>query len=180
MDGYAARYDDVRATAPHSGFSARPKTTAKPRHRDDRSWLNNHALEVRRTGKAKDELLENREPAAEAKDQRVPEVPGKREAEPDQARERVRRDIGSHVLVYELGAPGNPADIHAEPFGDARGITMHWAARCITHDQTRYFAEHRRALQAVKTSHTWCPGCAAAVAASRRIHKSRGQTKRAG
>jgi hypothetical protein len=174
MDGFAARND---ATTARGGFSVKPKTTAKPRHKDDRSWVNNHSLEVRRTGKAKDALLENEEPAVEAKDQRVPEVP-KHDGEPDRARERVRRDIGSHVLVYELGAPDNPDDI-AEPFGDARGIKIHWAARCTTHDVTRYFAEHRRALQAVKTSHTWCPGCAAAVAASRRIHnRARGQMRR--
>lgn len=168
MDGFAARND---ATA-LGGFTARPKTAAKPRHRNDRSWLNTHPLEARRTGKAKDELLENENPAPEAMDQRVPEVP-RHDAAPAGARERVRRDIGSHVLVFELGGPENPEDLAPEPFGDARGITMHWAARCTTHDETRYFAEHRRALQAVKTSHTWCPGCAAAVASSRRIHKSR-------
>lgn len=174
MDGFAAR-NDATATTGRGGFSVKPKTTAKPRHRDDRSWVNNHPLEARRTGKAKDELLENEEPAAEAKDQRVPVVP-KRD-EPDRARERVRRDIGSHVLIYELGAPDNPDDLPDERFGDARGITMHWAARCTTHGETRFFAEHRRALQAAKTSHTWCHGCAAAVAASRRIHKARPQLR---
>jgi hypothetical protein len=173
MDGFAARNDATAMT--RGDFSAQPKTTAKPRHKNDRSWLNMHALEARRTGKAKDELLENEEPAPEAKDQRVPEVP--RHDGERGTRERIRRDIGSHVLVFEIGAPDNPDDIAAEPFGDARGINMHWAARCTTHDETRYFAEHRRALQAVKTSHTWCPGCAAAVAASRRIHKSRAQRK---
>ena len=47
MDGFAARND---ATATRGGFSAKPKTTAKPRHKNDRSWLNMHALEARRTG----------------------------------------------------------------------------------------------------------------------------------
>ncbi len=175
MDGFAARNDAMAVS--RGGFSAKPKTNAKPRHKDDRTRSQTHTLEVPRTGKAKDELLENEETPVEVKDQRVPVVP-KREGEPDQARERVRRDIGSHVLVFELGAPDNPPDL-SEPFGDARGITMHWAARCTTHDETRYFAEHRRALQAVKTSHTWCPGCAAAVAGNRRIHnRARGQTRR--
>lgn len=172
MDGFAARNDAMSMT--RGGFSAQPKTNAKPRHKNDRSWLNTHALEARRTGKAKDELLENENPAREAMDQRVPEVP-KHESE-RQARERVRRDIGSHVLVDQLGAPDTPEDV-SDPFSDVRGINMHWAARCVTHDQTRYYAEHRRALQAVKTSHTWCPGCAAAVAANRRIHKSRPQRR---
>lgn len=56
---------------------------------------------------------------------------------------------------------------------------MHWAAHCTTHDETRYFAEHRRALQAAKTSHTWCPGCAEAVAATRRTHnRAHAQTRK--
>ncbi len=179
MDGFAAR-NDATAISQRGGFSVKPQTTAKPRHKDDRARKTAHALEVPRTGKPQDRLLENEEPPAELKDQRVPVVP--RRDEPEQARERVRRDIGSHVLVFELGAPDNPEDLSSEPFGDARGITMHWAARCTTHDETRYFAEHRRALQAVKTSHTWCSGCAAAVAANRRTHSNRAhnQARRSG
>ena len=70
--------------------------------------------------------------------------------------------------MFELGAPDNPEDLSA-PFTNPQGTAMRWATRCLTHRETRYLGDHRAALQAVKTSHGWCTGCAAAVAGNRRI-----------
>lgn len=155
------------------GFTVKARTTAKARHKDDQARITAHARSVGRTGKTRegDALAEFAELKIK-RDQRqqVPLVPRRENAAPGEAREHVRRDIGSHVVVFELGAPDNPEDL-AAPFGDPRGASMRWAVRCLTHheEDTRYFAEHRAAIQAVKASHTWCAGCAAAVAGNRRI-----------
>jgi len=167
----SARADGGSAAAgAASGFTAKPRTTAKARHKDDQSRVTAHALAVGRTGKAQDRRPADLEaPPPPPEQDQVPLVP-RRTGSPEHAREHVRRDIGSHVVIFELGAPDNPDDLRA-PFTDSRGAPMQWAARCVTHGETRYFAVHRRALQALKGSHTWCTGCAEAVAGSRRrIH----------
>jgi hypothetical protein len=168
----------IAAPGPSTGFSVKPRSTAKSRHKDDRARVTAHARSVGRTGKAQGrELGELAAPLPPPEQEQVPLVP-RREGRPDEAREHVRRDIGSHVAVFELGAPDNPEDLSA-PYTDPRGAPMRWAARCLTHGQTRYYADHRRALQAVKGSHAWCEGCAAAVAGSRRIHnRARAQQRR--
>ena len=145
MDGFAVR------TTSAAGFSAKPRTTAKARHKDDQERVSAHALSVGRTGKVREPDLAASaefEAMARQREAQVPVVP-RRENSPEECREHLRRDIGSRVMVYELGAADNPADLSA-PFADPQGAPMHWAARCATHGETRYFAEHRRALQAAK------------------------------
>lgn len=153
-----------------SGFTVKPRTTAKARHKDDQARVTAHARAVGRTGKLRERDFAEGAAAAPAEPRQPPQVPEvpRRAGEPDGAREHLRRDINSRIAVFELGAPDNPPDLTA-PFTDPRGAVMRWAVRCLTHGQTRYHAEHRRALQAVKGSHAWCPGCASAVAGSRRI-----------
>jgi len=181
MSGFSsARNDGPSAASASPGFTVKAKTTAKARHKDDRARVTAHALAAGRTGKVREDRPEdlNESVATMVRDQQVPVVP-RHEGEPGEAREHVRRDIGSHVAVFELGAPDNPEDLSA-PFTDPQGVKMRWAVRCLTHEETRYLAEHRRALQSVKASHTWCSGCAAALAGSRRIHnRARAQKKKA-
>ena len=174
MNGFTqAGSGGAAAFGPTTGFSVKARRTKKARHRDDRARVTAHARAAARTGKVRE--LENGEleaPLPPPEQGQVPLVP-RHEGEPVEApREHVRRDIGSRVAVFELGAPDNPDDLPA-PFTDPRGAVMHWAVRCHTHGQTRYHALHRRALQAVKRSPAWCPGCAAAIESSRsrRIHK---------
>ena len=169
MSGFSPARDGGSAVVGASpGFTVKAKTTRKARHKDDQARVTAHALSVGRTGKVPDRRLADLdEPRAERMRQ-VPLVPRRENAEPGEAREHVRRDIGSHVAVFELGAPDNPEDLSA-PFTNPRGTAMRWATRCLTHRETRYFGDHRAALQAVKASHGWCTGCAAAVAGNRRI-----------
>jgi hypothetical protein len=171
MSGFSPARDGGSAVAGASpGFTVKARSTAKARHKDDQARVTAHARATGRTGKAQErrlgELDELRTERAEQ--QQVPLVPRRENAAPGAAREHVRRDIGSHVAVFELGAPDNPEDLSA-PFGDPRGTPMRWATRCLTHHETRYLGDHRAAIQAVKASHTWCAGCAAAVAGSQRI-----------
>jgi hypothetical protein len=168
------------APGPSNGFSVKARTTAKARHKDDQARVTAHARSVGRTGKAQGrELGELAAPLPPPEQEQVPLVP-RREGRSDEAREHVRRDIGSHVAVFELGAPDSPADLSA-PFTDPQGAAMRWAVRCLTHGETRYLAGHRSALQSMKGSHAWCPGCAAAAAGSRRVHnRARAQLRRIG
>lgn len=169
MNGFTpAGSGAAAASGPANGFSVKARTTAKARHKDDRARVTAHVRAVGRTGKPQErEVVELDAPTPPPEREQVPLVP-KHEGAADEPRELVRRDIGSHVAVFELGAPDNPDDLSA-PFTDSRGAVMRWAARCHTHRLTHYFADHRRALQSVKSSEAWCPGCAAAVADSRRI-----------
>ena len=170
MSGFSPARDGGSAVVSASpGFTVKARSTAKARHKDDQARVTAHARSAGRTGKAQERRLGDLDaPIARPDEQQVPLVPRHENAEPGEAREHVRRDIGSHVAVFELGAPDNPEDLSA-PFGDPRGAAMRWATRCLTHHETRYFADHRAAIQAVKASHTWCMGCAAAVAGNRRI-----------
>lgn len=165
MSGFSQQRGDSASAPP--GFTAKPRQTAKARHKSDQARVTAHALSVGRTGKARERKLDAPEETRPRRKNEVPVVP-RREGAPE-PREHVRRDIGSHASVFELGAPDTPEDVSA-PFTDPKGTAMRWAVRCLTHDQTRYFADHRAAIQAVKASHGWCEGCAAAVAASRKIH----------
>lgn len=169
MNGFTpAGSGAAAALGPSNGFSVKARTTAKARHRDDRARVTAHARAVGRTGKPDErEVAELAAPAPPPEKEQVPLVP-RHEGAPGEARRHVRRDIGSEVGVFELGAADNPGDL-AAPFTDRDGARMRWAARCHTHGHTHYFADHRGALQAVKGSDAWCPGCAAAVADSRRI-----------
>ena len=184
MSGFTQSRDGGSANAtPSPGFTVKARKTRKARHKDDQARITAHARSAGRTGKAQarerergfDEVVEERVP-----DQReqVPVVP-RREAEPGEAREHVRRDIGSHVAVFELGAPDNPEDLTG-PFHDPQGAEMRWAVRCLTHRETKYHSGHRAAIQAVKASHTWCAGYAEAVAKSRRVrHRARSRLREA-
>ena len=172
MSGFSPARDGGSAVVSASpGFTVKARTSAKARHKDDQARVTAHARSVGRTGKAQERRLAELDSAAPAENeqrQQVPLVPRRESAERTEAREHVRRDIGSHVAVFELGAPGNPEDLSA-PFAGPLGAATRWATRCLTHDETRYLGDHRAALQAVKASHTWCLGCAAAVAGNRRI-----------
>jgi hypothetical protein len=171
MSGFSpARSGGAAVVSASPGFTVKARSTAKARHKDDQARVTAHARSAGRTGKAQERGLGDLdEPRTEREGrQQVPLVPRRENAAPGAAREHVRRDIGSHVAVFELGAPDNPEDLSA-PFGDPRGVSMRWAARCLTHHETRYLGDHRAAIQAVKASHTWCAGCAAAIAGNRRI-----------
>lgn len=175
MSGFSPARDGGSAVSAAPGFTVKARTTAKARHKDDQARVTAHARAVGRTGKVGERGLGHfDEPRTGLDEQRqVPLVPRRENAEPGAAREHVRKDIGSHVVVFELGAPGNPEDLSA-PFGDPRGTAMRWATRCLTHQETRYLGDHRAAIQSVKASHAWCAGCAAAVAGSRRLrHRAR-------
>jgi hypothetical protein len=168
MNGFSPAGGGAAALGPGTGFSVKARTTAKARHRDDRARVTAHVRAVGRTGKDREnEFGELAAPPPPPEQEQVPLVP-RHEGAPEEARELVRRDIGSHVAVFELGAPDNPDDL-AAPSIDPRGAAVRWAVRCLTHGRTRYYADHRRALQAVKGSDAWCSGCAAAVAGNRRI-----------
>ena len=173
MSGFSPARDGGSAVVSASpGFTVKARTSTKARHKDDQARVTAHARAVGRTGKAREggvlAELDELKTVREQQRQQVPLVPRRGSAEPGEAREHVRRDIGSRVAVFELGAPDNPEDLSA-PTGDSRGAAMRWATRCLTHHETRYFGEHRAAIQAVKASDTWCAGCAAAVAGNRRI-----------
>jgi hypothetical protein len=172
MNGFTPAGGGAAAAAGPTGFSVKARRTAKARHRDDRARVTAHARAVARTGKDRElELGELDAPLPPPEQEQVPLV--RRAGEKEEApREHVRRDIGSHVAVFELGAPDNPEGLR-NPFTDPRGAVMRWGVRCLTHGETEYHAQHRRALQAVKRSPAWCPGCAAAIESSRsrRIHK---------
>lgn len=163
-----------------TGFTVKARTTKKARHKDDQARITAHARSVGRTGKTPERGgYEELEEQLAATREQVPVVPKRDNAEPEPGREHVRRDIGSHVVVFELGAQDNPEDLSG-PFRDPQGAEMRWAARCITHGETRYFARHRAAIQAVRASHIWCEGCAEAVASNRRIrHRARIRMKEA-
>ncbi|MEZ0066324.1 hypothetical protein ABIA32_002334 [Streptacidiphilus sp. MAP12-20] len=79
------------------------------------------------------------------------------------AKEHTRRDIGSRQLVFQLGAADAPASASG-PFTSPDGVPMRFAAHCLTHAATKYFADPRQATRAAKASHTWCTGCAEALA----------------
>ena len=178
MSGFSPARDGAASVVSASGFTVKPRTTRKARHKDDRARVTAHARAVGRTGKAQEHRLDEDQPPVTERNE-VPVVPRHENAEPGQAREHVRRDIGSHVVVFELGAPDNPEDLSA-PFHDPQGADMRWAVRCLTHDETTYFGKHRAAIQAVKASHSWCAGCAAAVANSRRVrHRARARLREA-
>ncbi|HTJ67197.1 MAG TPA: hypothetical protein VL551_06675 [Actinospica sp.] len=163
------------------GFSVKARKTKKARHKDDQARITAHARSVGRTGKARERERGYDEVEELVLDERrqVPVVPRRDNGGPNEAREHVRRDIGSHVAVFELGAADNPADLTG-PFQDPQGAEMRWAVRCLTHEETRFLGDHRAAIQAVKASHTWCAGCAEAVAGSRRVrHRARTRLKEA-
>jgi hypothetical protein len=180
MSGFAPGRENGPSVVNSSpGFTVKARTTKKARHKDDQARITAHARSVGRTGKARErERTGDPQQVVDERDQ-VEVVPRRENAEPGEAREHVRRDIGSHIAVLELGAPDNPQDLTG-PFRDPQGDKMRWAVRCLTHEETRYFGGHRAAIQAVKASHTWCAGCAAAVANSRRVrHRARIRTKEA-
>jgi len=169
MSGFSPMRDGgSTAVSASPGFTVKAKSTAKARHKDDQARVTAHALSVGRTGKARERRLTELDAPTPRRADQVPVVPRRENAEPGEAREHVRKDIGSHVVVFELGASGNPEDLSA-PFADPQGAAMRWAARCLNHEETRYLGDHRAAIQAVKASHTWCAGCAAAVAGNRRV-----------
>ncbi|HET9171773.1 MAG TPA: hypothetical protein VFN97_20215 [Actinospica sp.] len=183
MTGFTRNRDGGQGgamAAPSPGFSVKARKTRKARHKDDQARVTAHARAAGRTGKSRERERgydEVEEPMRDEREQ-VPVVP-RRDGEPGEAREHVRRDIGSHVVVFELGAPGNPEDLGA-PFRDPQGVEMRWAVRCLTHEETRYLGHHRAAIQTVKASHTWCAGCAEAVANSRRVrHRARTRLREA-
>lgn len=180
MTGFTPGRDGGQAkTTPSPGFTVKARKTRKARHKDDQARITAHARSAGRTGKVRERGTD--EVGEQVVDERaqVPVVPRRENAEPGEAREHVRRDIGSHVVVFELGAPDNPEDLTG-PFRDPQGTEMHWAVRCLTHEDTRYFGGHRAAIQAVKASHTWCAGCSEAVANNRRIrHRARARLREA-
>jgi hypothetical protein len=182
MSGSARIRDGGQTNAaPSPGFTVKARKTRKARHKDDQARITAHARSAGRTGKARERERGFDEVEELVVDERgqVPVVPRRENAEPGEAREHVRRDIGSHVVVYELGAADNPEDLSGR-FSDPQGHEMRWAARCLTHEDTRYFGGHRAAIQAVKASHTWCVGCAEAVANSRRVrHRARTRLREA-
>jgi hypothetical protein len=157
------------------------RKTRKARHKDDQARITAHARSVGRTGKSRELERGYDEVEEQVVDTRaqVPVVPRRENAELNEAREHVRKDIGSHVVVFELGAPDNPEDLTG-PFRDPQEVEMHWAVRCLTHQETRFLGGHRAAIQAVKASHTWCAGCAEAVASSRKVrHRARTRLREA-
>jgi hypothetical protein len=182
MSGFAKNRDGGQTNAtPSPGFTVKARKTRKARHKDDQARITAHARSAGRTGKARERERGFDEVEELVVDERgqVPVVPRRENAEPGDAREHVRRDIGSHVVVYELGAADNPEDLSGW-FSDPQGHEMRWAVRCLTHEDTRYFDGHRAAIQAVKASHTWCAGCAEAVANSRRVrHRARTRLREA-
>jgi len=182
MSGSAKNRDGGQSNAaPSPGFTVKARKTRKARHKDDQARITAHARSAGRTGKARERERGFDEVEELVVDERgqVPVVPRRENAEPGEAREHVRRDIGSHVVVFELGAPDNPEDLSGR-FSDPQGHEMRWAVRCLTHEDTRYFGGHRAAIQAVKASHTWCAGCAEAVANSRRVrHRARARLREA-
>lgn len=168
MSGFPSARDGGSAVVSASpGFTVKARMTAKARHKDDQARITAHARAVGRTGKTRERGLADLEEPRIEREEQVPVVPRHESAVLGAARELVRRDIGSHVAVFELGAPDNPQNLTA-PFGDPQGVAMRWATRCLTHHETRYLGDRRAAIQAVKTSHIWCGGCAAAFAGNRR------------
>jgi hypothetical protein len=178
MSGFSPARDGASAAVSASpGFTVKARMTAKARHKDDQARVTAHARAVGRTGKTRERGLADLDEPRIEREEQVPVVPRHENAVPGAAREHVRRDIGSHVAVFELGAPDNPADLSA-PFGDPQGVSMRWATRCLTHHETRYLGDRRAAIQAVKVSHAWCGGCAAAFAGNRRRIRNRARALR--
>jgi hypothetical protein len=84
------------------------------------------------------------------------------------AREHLRRDIGSRVLVLDLAAPDAPP---AAPggFRDPDGAMLRYAADCVTHRERKYFGGYATASRAAKASHQWCAGCKTELARHHRL-----------
>jgi hypothetical protein len=104
-------------------------------------------------------------------DPEVPDLPG---AEPAAtrayvAKEHLRKDIGSRVLVLDLAAPDAPRGAPA-PSRDADGKPMLYVADCVTHHEQKYFGAYATACRAAKASHQWCPGCKSELARHHRLH----------
>jgi hypothetical protein len=112
-------------------------------------------------------------PAQVIPDSAVPDLPA---GEPSAARayvarEHLRKDIGSRVLVLDLSAPDVPPGAPA-PSRDADGKAMKYVAGCVTHHEQKYFGAYATACRGAKASHQWCPGCKSELARHHRLHST--------
>jgi hypothetical protein len=93
------------------------------------------------------------------------------------AREHVRRDTGARIVLLDLEAPDAPPGA-PEPFRDADGMWLRYAAECETHGQRKFFAAQGAACRAVKASHQWCASCKDAVIRHHKLAGSAAPRKR--
>jgi hypothetical protein len=87
------------------------------------------------------------------------------------AREHLRKDIGSRVLVLDLTAPDAPPGAPA-PSRDPDGALLQFVAECVTHRERKYLCAYAPACRAAKASHHWCPGCKTELARHHRLHST--------
>ncbi len=87
------------------------------------------------------------------------------------AREHLRKDIGSRVLVLDLAAPDAPAGAPV-PSRDPDGVLLQFVAECVTHHERKYLCAYATACRAAKASHQWCPGCKRERARHHRLHST--------
>jgi len=157
-----------------SGYSSARKTTAKTQSKNDArkviaQGMGNLAGVRARRATARSEI-----PSAPAQVIPEPEVPDQPGGEPPAqrayvAREHLRKDIGSRVLVLDLAAPDAPDGVPV-PCRDPDGALLQYVADCITHHERKYFGAYATACRAAKASHQWCPGCKSELARHHRLH----------
>jgi hypothetical protein len=155
-----------------SGYLSARKTTAKTQHRNDgrrviARGMANLGNGKSRTAAARSPVLP--EPAAVVPDPMVGSLPADVPSGRGYlAREHLRRDIGSRVLVLDLAAPDAPRRSAGVQRG-ADGRELRYAADCITHDERKYFGGYATACRAAKASHQWCAGCKTELARHHRL-----------
>ncbi len=85
------------------------------------------------------------------------------------AKEHRRRDIGSRIVVLDLGAPDRPAS--APPvIEDHDGAAMQFLVVCTDHHQQKHFKTFGTAWRSAKASHQWCDRCKRELIAFHKLH----------
>lgn len=154
-------------------YSTARKQTARAQRKDDATAVGvpgpaRLSTGRRRRGTARSELAIV--PAEVIPEQPTPERPASAAAERRYlAREHVRRDIGSRIVLLDLEAPDVPPDA-PDSFRDPGGVLMRYLVRCVSHGDRKYFGSYGAACRAVKASHLWCPDCKAGLARRHRLH----------
>jgi hypothetical protein len=158
-----------------SGYGPAKKTPTKAQNRSDARKVVAQGIGSLRGDRAPRAATRSPSPAELARllpDDAVPGQPAGLEAPAPRtyvAREHLRRDIGSRVLVLDLAAPDAPDGAPLPPL-DPDGNPMQYAADCVTHHVQKYFGAYPTACRGAKASHQWCPGCKSALARHHRLH----------
>jgi len=158
-----------------SGYTPAKKAAARAQRTTNASRVIAQGMTSLRTAKARRATARSGiPPSVPAQVSPDPDVPGPAEGEPSAphayvAKEHLRKDIGSRVLVLDLAAPDAPRGA-AAPFRDADGKLLRYLADCVTHHQQKHFGAYATACRAAKASHQWCPGCKSELARHHRLH----------